>query len=484
VKLCAWLAGAAAALALAAPASAAENTDWLSYGHDNQLTNAVASAALNTKSAARLSRTWISKLDGPVYASPLAAVVDGQQLVYAFTETGSVYALAASTGRIVWQRALGTMATAECGTWGITSTGVIDPDRKTLYVANADGRLYGLDLGTGNDTPGFPRTVVRRTDFEYVWGGLRIANGRLYVPVASYCDTGPESNFPDGRLLAIPLDDPDAAVEWQPVAGPGNLGGVWGWGGVSVDPTTGTIFTGVGNSHSWSDTCSCYVNNAPYGNEIVALAPDLSSVLDNDEPVLPATEDDDFGAAPVLFQPRGCPPLAAMNNKIGSLYLWNRTKLSAGPIVQPIALSDGVNAFVGAPSWSDARQTFFDAQAVLFGPNRRLGNGVKAFVVDPGCKFRLLWSALTGDGNQATPTVAGDVVFATGGKPGGFFALSALNGRRLWHYPTIGRTVATIITVGGMVFGADTQGWVYGFRPAPAPPSRKPLPPTPWIRIG
>jgi len=483
VKPAVWLAGAAAALALAQSALAAENTDWLSYGHDNQLTNAVPSAALTTKSAPRLVRTWISKLDGAVYASPLATVVDGKEMLYAFTENGSVYALAASTGTIVWQRELGTVATADCGNWGITSTGVIDRDRNTLYVANADGRLYGLDLATGNDVVGFPRTIVRRTDFEYVWGGLRIADGRLYVPVASYCDAGPAADFPDGHLFEIPLDDPDALVDWEPVAGPGNLGGVWGWGGVSVDPTTGTIYTGIGNSHAFSDACSCYVDNAPYGNQIVALTPDLSSVLDHDEPVLPTTEDDDFGAAPVLFQPHGCPPLAAMNNKIGALYLWDRSKLSAGPLDAPIPLSDGINAFIGAPSWSGARQTFFDAQAVLFGPNGRLGNGVKAFVVDPGCKFRLLWSALTGDGNQATPTVVGDVVLATGGETGGFFALSALNGRRLWQYPTIGSTVAPLITVGGMAFGADTEGWIYRFRAQPAPPPRKPLPPSPWILL-
>ena len=137
MRLRVWLAGAAAALALAQPALAVENPDWLSYGHDNQLTNAAPSSALTPKSAPRLVRTWISKLDGPVYASPLATVVDGRELVYAFTENGSVYALAASTGTIVWQRELGTVATADCGTWGITSTGVIDPDRKTLYVANA-----------------------------------------------------------------------------------------------------------------------------------------------------------------------------------------------------------------------------------------------------------------------------------------------------------------------------------------------------------
>ncbi len=481
------IAAAAAALAVATPAGAAENADWLSYGHDNQLTNAVASATVTAKSAPRLEREWVTKLDGPIFASPLSGSVDGRQLLFAATENGSVYGLDGGTGRIVWHRELGTFETADCGTWGVTSTGAIDLARKTLYVANADGGLYGLDLASGDDVAGYPRTIVRRSDFEYVWGGLRIANDRLYVPVASYCDAGPPYDFPDGRLFSIPLANPDGLTEWEPVAGPGNLGGIWGWGGVSIDPADGTVFTGVGNSHVWSEDCSCYVDNAPYGNEIVALPPDLSSVEDADEPPIAPTGDYDFGAAPVLFQPRGCPPLAAMNNKIGALYIWNRRNLKAGPIVSPIPLSDGISAFVGAPSWSEDRQTFFDAQAVVFGPEGRLGNGVKAYVAEAGCKFRLLWEALTGDGNQATPLVVGNVVFATGGKTGGFFALSATNGRRLWKYLTVGRTVATMITVGGFVYGADTAGWVYGFKPAPPPPQpprRRRLPPTPWIRIG
>jgi len=476
--------GAALALTVAAPARAVENTDWLSYGHDNQLTNAVSSLALTQKSAPRLHREWLSKLDGAVYASPLSADIGGRQLLFASTENGSVYALAASTGHIVWQRELGTVATLECGTWGITSTGAIDLQRQTLYVANADGRLYGFDLATGDDVVGFPRTIVPRSDYEYVWGGLRIANDRLYVPVASYCDAGPPYDFPDGRLFSIPLGAPNTLTEWQPVAGRGNLGGIWGWGGVSIDPDNGTVFTGIGNSHVWSDDCSCYVDDAPYGNQIVALPPDLSSVLDSNLPSLPNTTDDDFGAAPLLFQPLGCPPLAAMNNKIGALYIWNRRNLAAGPLVPPIPLSDGISAFVGAPSWDGERQTLFDAQAVLFGPDGRLGNGVRAFVVDPGCQFRPLWAALTGDGNQATPLVVGDVVFATGGETGGFFALSALNGRRVWKYPTVGRTAAAMVSVDGMVFGADTAGWIYGFRALPAPPVRTPLSPTPWIRIG
>jgi outer membrane protein assembly factor BamB len=469
VRIACRCAAALAALLLAAPAAAAENGEWLSWGHDNQLTNAVASKELTPTSVRRLKRVWLSRLDGPVYASPLAAPVAGQTTLFAATEAGSVYALDAATGRIVWQRSLGVVDTPSCGPWGITSTGAIDRARNLLYEISADGQLHALDLATGLDAAGFPRRLLSNVEYEYVWGGLRIANDRLYVPVASYCDAGPDGlTYPDGRLFAIPLADPDSLTEWEPVPGPGNLGGIWGWGGVAVDPGDGTIFTGVGNSHVFSAACGCYVDNAPYGNQIVALTPDLSSVVDAQAPDLPATDDDDFGAAPLLFQPKGCPPLATANNKIGSLYIWNRRRLSAGTIVPPIPLSDGVAAFVGSPSWSAARQTIFDAQAVLYNGGKRLGNGVRALRIGPGCTFKPSWGVAVGDGNQATPLVVGDVVFATGGSPGGFAALSAASGATLWKTATLGPTIAALITVGGTVFGADADGWVYAFRPGPS----------------
>src|SRR3954452_12830875 len=119
-----------------------------------------------------------------------------------------------------------------------------------------------------------------------------------------------------------------------------------GLGGVSVDPDTGAIFTAIGNSHSWSDECGCYVDNAGYGDQIVALKPDLSQVLDANEPGTPATGDSDLGAGPLLSQPDACPPLAAANNKDGSLYVWDRTRLAAGPLLR-LPLGDGIAPFVG-----------------------------------------------------------------------------------------------------------------------------------------
>ena len=444
----------------------AEPISWTSYANDNQLHNSVSSESLTRQSVRRLSLLWTAKLDGAIYASPLALKVAGRQLLYVSTEAGSVYALSAANGAIVWQRDLGTVATEECGTWGLTSTGAIDETRRLLFVIGATGSLHALDVATGSESEGYPRQIVTATNYEYAWGGLRIAAGRLYIPIASYCDVGPpDGPFPEGRLVSIPLDRPDAVEVWDPVPGPENLGGVWGWGGVSVDPADGSIYTAVGNSHTWSEECGCYVDDAGYGDNIVHLTADLTSTLDFQSPSLPATGDYDFGAAPLLFQPKGCPPLAAANNKIGSLFIWNRRDLAAGPIAS-IPLGDGLSAFIGTPAWSAARQTIYAAQAVLFGGKGRLGNGVRAFQVVAGCRFESTWAQPVGDGNQATPLIVGDVVFATGGRPGGFYALDARNGARLWSASTAGRTIAATITVAGAVVGADASGAVYAFRPS------------------
>jgi len=280
---------------------------WTSYGYDNQLRNAVASTLLTLRSVTRLAPAWEAGLDGAVYASPLSARVDGQQVVYVATEAGSVYALSVATGAVLWRRALGTTTTELCGSWGITSTGAIDLARGLIYVIGASGRLHALSLATGEEAAGYPRQVVSRPDIEYVWGGLRIAADRLYVPIASYCDVGGSDGFPEGGLLAIPLDGVEAITTWDPVPGPDNLGGIWGWGGVSIDPTSGVVYTGVGNSHVWSDECSCFVDNAGFGDRIVALSPDLTSVLDSSNLPIPPIGDADFGAAALLFQPQACP---------------------------------------------------------------------------------------------------------------------------------------------------------------------------------
>src|SRR5205807_2203153 len=215
---------------------------------------------LDSQTVPQLARRWEAPLDGLVAASPLYAepLVDGVQtgVVYVETEAGSVYALAAADGRVLWREPGAGALLDACGSflYGISSTGAIDRSRDLLYTVGADGLPHAYDLATGAEAEGYPVPVVASPADQYVWGGLRIVGSTLYVPVSPFCDRMIKLN----RSLAVVDSD------YPP----------------GIDPAG----------------------------------------------------DQDFGSAPVLFQPHGCPPLAAANSKNGVLYLWNRISLAAGPI--------------------------------------------------------------------------------------------------------------------------------------------------------
>ena len=173
------------------------------------MTNAITSKSLTPRTVPGLRLGWATQLDGAVYASPLAANVDGRRTVFAATEAGNVYAVDATDGQLAWQRNLGVIQTRECGQWGITSSGAIDLARHLLYEISADGLLHALDLSTGNEAPGFPVTLITNNLYEYVWGGLRIAGDHLYVVNASYCRRRPAGDmFPEGRMFSVRSTSP------------------------------------------------------------------------------------------------------------------------------------------------------------------------------------------------------------------------------------------------------------------------------------
>src|SRR5438876_4602461 len=147
------VAGAAGGARGAAPR--ANDGDWLSYGHDGRLDNAVVSPTLRPSTVPDLRERWRAELDGTVVASPLVA----GDVVYAATDACSVYALATGDGHVLWQQTTGTGF--ECGiTFGISSTGAIDKTRRLLYEIGADGQLHAFDLASGAEAAGFPIDLV------------------------------------------------------------------------------------------------------------------------------------------------------------------------------------------------------------------------------------------------------------------------------------------------------------------------------------
>jgi PQQ-like domain len=449
----------ATAVATAAIAAApAPDASWLAYGHDAQITNFTPAAAFTTK-VKGFAPAWRASLDGGVTASPLAAPLLGKgPVVFAATSKGNVYAVGPG-GTILWQHALGTVvANSNCGTYGVNSTGVVDQKRGVLYVVGATGALHALRLTDGTDAPGWPVQVVRRRRTEYVWGGLRLVGSRLYVPVASYCDAPDRNGVPaEGSLYGYDVDRPAAMpLRFDPVPGTANLGGIWGWGGVSVSPDGQELFTGVGDAEP--DVAD------GYSDSMVQLTPDLSETVASYRDVDAAPGDDiDLGAAPVLFTPSRCPAMLAANQKSGELLVWRRDRLGRA-IHTRIALSDGIAAFVGAPSWSPRTQMLYDAGATEQKNGSRVV-GTIALKVNAKCGFSYKWFTATGSGTQPQPLVVGDLVASTGGFSGGFYVNRAATGVAVWHFATNGGAIAPMIEAGGLLIGGDMSGNLYAFRP-------------------
>ncbi|MGZ4393818.1 MAG: outer membrane protein assembly factor BamB family protein [Gaiellaceae bacterium] len=436
---------------------------WTAYGGNTQLTGFSELSAVSPDDARTFGVEWAAQLDGGVVASPL--VDDGR--AYVATEAGSVYALDLVTGALLWRRTFGTQVPdGGCGSYGISGTGAIDTKRGLLYVISADGQLQALNLDDGTTAPGWPLTLTTRPDVEYAWGGLQIVNDQLYVPFASYCDdVDDQGNAGDGRVVAVDLTGPTVDAVFDTVPGPDNLGGVWGYGGISAEPDGSAIYTAVGNSWVTDPATGALFDAAGYGDSVVRLTAGLVPVSSDRPATIPTAGDYDFGAAPVLFQPDGCPPLAAANNKDGLLYVWNRDNLAAGPI-----LAEGIGTvsapFVGAPSWSPRRQLLFDASAAVIKNGTNVGDGVTAYRVGPGCTFDRIWSTVTGIGTQPPPLVLGDVLFADGGYSGGFKALDVTTGAVLFSFETKAATFAGPAAAGNLVLTADFDGVVRAFGPS------------------
>ena len=221
-------------------------------------------------------------------------------------------ALRAVDGSVLWKRQVSaaTLIPACNITYGISSTPVLDRSRGRLYTIGSDGLLHALSLATGEESrSGWPLRIVQLTGAEYVWGGLTLRGNRLYVPVASFCDKpDPDGYIADGRLVAVDVVDPRIVASLDITEGPNNMGGIWGYAGVTIDPDTGHLWTATGNGFVFDPECGgCLVETAGYAEAVLELDADLNVVAWNRPEDVAIVEDSGFGAAPLLFQPARLP---------------------------------------------------------------------------------------------------------------------------------------------------------------------------------
>jgi outer membrane protein assembly factor BamB len=457
------------ALALAAVADAATHpsrVSWTTDGFDLQRTGYNPHEnTVRASNASHLHKLWKKNLGGVMIAQPVEAVgvkIHGRptKVVYEGTESGDFYALRADNGNIIWHRSLGSVH-KDCPffqkhTFGVGGAGAISARAGVVYVAGGNGNVYALDLATGAERRGWPVRGVFNPHHLQVYGGLTLFKHRLYLTDAGLCDIPPYH----GGVTEIDVAKHRVAHRFYPAGPPKDGvsgGGIWGPGGVSIDPSSGDVYTATGNALKSPE-------NYLYSEAMVKLTPSLR-VLSYERPPL-SGEDVDFGATPVLFKPAGCPSkLAAVENKSGALVTYRISDIAGGPL-QRLQMADiSRGGFVGEPAWDPVDNTLYVANS-SDSSNGPYKHGMVALKAGHNCMLSLRWQQTVGPPIEivSPPTVAAGVVYFGEGPGNRELAFNAVSGKLLWQSSGIGNRVnGASSIVNGKLFVPTWDHHLYAF---------------------
>ena len=457
--------------------------DWPTIEHDPGRTGtARAETQIGTANTASLTQNWSATLDGKVSAQPL--FLSGVQVmgathdvVIAATNQNTVYALDANSGVVLWSNHL-VNAPASCGVpggFGISATPVVDRSTDRIFAVTDDGDLRTLSLENGSEVaPALP--LVSDPATNYVWGGLSLVNGNLYIPSGSNgCDQAPWQ----GGIYQVNVSGPAPQLVKHWITAPSLPaseagGGIWGWGGVSVDPSTGHVYAASSDD---ATNLSGDEGYTPYSGSLLALDSNLNLLGWYQPPQNPNYTcgsappcDQDFAATPLPFQPPGCPVMLAAGNKNGNLYVTSEASLEAdtghdGTNVQVINLNQdiddlGEGGISGTPVYDPATNMLY---LVDTGPGAGgVAGGLVALAVQSNCSLTVAWSQTVGSAISNSPnstlTLANGVVYV-GVNDGSVSAFDAASGTRLWNSGSKGSAVyAAPIVANGRVIAGSWSG--------------------------
>ena len=321
----------------------------------------IPSLTLAASQGVHLDTAFKPKVTGNIYAQPLFYRPQGASkgTVIVATESNSVYALEADSGRKVWKVQLPAsvpVSELDCGNInpeGITGTPVIDPVAGVLYldalIKTGKGprqMIYALSLNDGSIVANWPldveaaMTAAGMTFLSTTQGersALLLSGGNLLAVYGGrYGDCG---NY-RGTVIQIQTQTPKLLASWQTRA---QAGGIWAQGGIAGDGDSFFVTTGnTMGASTWMD-----------GEAIIRLRPGLAHSTDRKDYFTPSNwqslddSDEDLGgteALPIQIAVSGSK--AALRviafGKDGNAYLANRPNLGGiGGAIQVLQASTG-----------------------------------------------------------------------------------------------------------------------------------------------
>jgi outer membrane protein assembly factor BamB len=271
-------------------------------------------------------------------------------VIYIGCNTGVFYALTEATGAVLWTQMLGYETDKTCTARGVSSTATVTINpatgKPTVYVAGGNGYLYALDATTGSVVWKSVIAIPSATQNDYYdWSSPAVANGNVYVGVASQCG---QPDIANAGLHAYNMET-GALVHTYLSMPAGVIGGSI-WSSPAVD-SNGVTFVTVGSYQP------------PY------VVGDSSSMVRLNKtnmaktgawriPVGSQVEDNDWAASPTIFEATIAGKLTEMSgacNKNGYFYALKASAIAAGPVWSyqvGAATSNGVQSCLGAAIWN------------------------------------------------------------------------------------------------------------------------------------
>jgi putative pyrroloquinoline-quinone-binding quinoprotein/putative pyrroloquinoline-quinone binding quinoprotein len=415
--------------------------DWAQWGGSGTTRQGWSDfgVGINPGNVNRLQHKWSVNLGGYINASPILATgvdVDGTptDVIYVGTERGMFYAVSAA-GRVLWSRNLGSIVVPDCpdtpgNVYGVSASAAYDRTRNAVYVEGGDGQVYALNPTTGATLSGWPVRITTIPNTEVVFGAPTLIGNHLYYVISAHCDTIPYH----GRVVDIDITNKAVAHTWYSNGPTGpDGGGIWGWGGASVDPANGDVYVVTSNSRAEPE-------NGFWSESVVRLSSTLQFKAGHNLGF--DMRDDGPGSTPVLFQKNGCPPQLVVEQKHGSVYLYDRDSI-AGGYKQRIRVIDTPDPVTGPhePGLIGVNLYYPRTQMVYVITPRDKADGtfkqgLIAFRINANCRLEVAWQSSVPTSIAATATIANNVAFVVGGFNGKVYAVDARTGARLWDSGT------------------------------------------------
>ena len=449
IALGSWVActGPAAAAAPVRPlgvARAAASQNWPAYLNGPRHSSyAPAQTAITPADAGRVADLWHHTPGRSYLASP--TVADGA--VFIGADDGWFYKLRLTTGTVLARRFLGFQRHKTCGAFGTVDTATVTTDpgdhQPTVYIAGADGYLYALNASNlkvkWKSVIAIPSATVSN---YFDWSSPTVANGRIYIGVASNCDdplvhAGLISyNQVTGRKLGEFYTTPK-----------GDVGGSI-WSSVAVAPD-GDVFATTGNGPEDNQLLG-------HSESILKFSPRLRLLGQFQVPASQVTYDADFGASPVLFG-----RYVGACDKNGIFYAVRQSTMTLAWEKKVSGPSGPVTGCIAAAVYN-GRHLFIAGLSVTIRGVSYRGSIQER---DPA-NGKLVWETGLPDGVIGSPSLDGGGVLAVGtydisAVPCATYLIRASDGRILRRLVR-DKDFSQSVFADGMLFTANVNG-VYGW---------------------